>query len=38
MAVNTPETRERVVRLVFAHQGDYESQWAALNSIASKIG
>ena len=34
----TPEIRERAVRLVFEHQGDYGSQWAALNSIASKIG
>ncbi len=34
----SPEIRERAVRLVFEHQGDYESQWAALGSIASKIG
>ncbi len=34
----SPEIRERAVRLVFEHQGDYGSQWAALNSIASKIG
>ena len=33
-----PEVRERAVRLVFEHQGEYESQWAALQSIASKIG
>jgi hypothetical protein len=26
------------VRMVFEHQADYESQWAALNSIAAKIG
>ena len=32
-----PEIRERVVRLVFAHQDDYTSKWVALNSIASKI-
>ena len=30
-----PEVRERAVRLVFDHQGEHESQWAA---IASKIG
>jgi transposase-like protein len=24
--------------MVFEHQADYESQWAALNSIAAKIG
>ena len=33
-----PEVRERAVRLVFEHQADYDSQWAALNSIAAKIG
>ena len=33
-----PEVRERAVRLVFEHQGEYASQWAALGSIASKIG
>jgi transposase-like protein len=33
-----PEIRERAVRLVFEHQADYDSQWAALNSIAAKIG
>jgi transposase len=34
----SPEVRERAVRLVFEHQADYDSQWAALNSIAAKIG
>ena len=34
----SPEIRERAVRLVFDNQGEYDSQWAALNSIASKIG
>ncbi len=34
----SPEVRERAVRLVFEHQGEYASQWAALTSIASKIG
>ena len=35
---NSPEIRKRAVRLVHEHQGEYESQWAALESIASKIG
>jgi transposase-like protein len=34
----SPEVRERAVRLVFEHQADYDSQWAAPNSIAAKIG
>ena len=34
----SPEVRERAVRLVFERQGEHESQWAAINSIASKIG
>ncbi|SDX07643.1 Transposase [Nitrosomonas communis] len=33
----SPEVRERAVRLLYEHQGEYESQWAALESIASKI-
>jgi len=34
----SPEVRERAVRLVFEQQGNYDSQWATLNSIAAKIG
>ena len=34
----SPEVRERAVRLVFEQQGEYESQWAAIESIAGKIG
>ena len=32
------EVRERAVRLVREHEGEYPSQWAAMQSIASKIG
>ena len=32
------EVRERAVRLVFEQQSEYESQWAAMRSIAAKIG
>ena len=33
-----PEMRERAVRLVFEQQGQHESQWAAITSIAGKMG
>lgn len=33
-----PEVRERAVKLVFEHQDEYPSQWAAITSIASKAG
>jgi len=33
-----PEVRERAVRMVVEHQGEYDAQWAAIASIASKIG
>jgi len=34
----SPEVRERAVRMVFEHQAEHESQWAAIVSIARKIG
>ncbi len=33
----SPEVRERAVRLVFEHEAEHESQWAAIESIAAKI-
>lgn len=34
----SPEVRERAVRLVQEQQGSHETQWAAIRSIAEKIG
>jgi transposase-like protein len=34
----SPEVRSRAVRMVFEHQGEHASQWAAIASIAAKIG
>jgi len=34
----SPELRERAVRMVQEHRGDYRSQWAAIVSIAEKVG
>jgi transposase len=32
------EVRERAVRLVLEHRDEYETKWAAITSIAGKIG
>lgn len=34
----SPEVRERAIRLVHEHRDEYASQWAAIQSIAEKIG
>ncbi|HAW0685924.1 TPA: transposase, partial [Escherichia coli] len=34
----SPEVRQRAVRMVIESQNDYDSQWAAISSIAPKIG
>lgn len=34
----SPEVRERAVRMVQEHRGEYPSLWSAVESIAPKIG
>jgi transposase-like protein len=34
----SPEVRHRAVGLVFEQESEHESQWAAIESVASKIG
>jgi transposase-like protein len=34
----SPEMRERAVRMVREHRDEYPSRWAAITSIAGKIG
>ncbi len=34
----SPEVRDRAVRMVMDHRGEFQSQWAAIQSVASKLG
>ena len=34
----SPEVRERAVRMVFEHTPEHPSQWAAIRSVAEKVG
>ena len=34
----SPELRERAVRMVHEHAHEYPSQWAAMRSVAEKLG
>ena len=34
----SPEVRDRAVRMVLDHRDEYDSEWAAITSIAGKIG
>ena len=34
----SPEVRARAARMVLDHEGDHGTHWAALSSVAAKIG
>jgi transposase len=34
----SPEVRERAVRMLVQHRGEYPSEWAAMTAISAKLG
>jgi transposase len=34
----SPEVRERAVKMVTEHRDEYPSEWAAMTSVATKLG
>ena len=34
----SPEVRDRAIRMVREHESEYSSEWAAIRSVAEKIG
>ena len=34
----SPEVRDRAIRMVREHESEYTSEWAAIRSVAEKIG
>ena len=34
----SPEVRDRAIRMVTDHRGEYASQWAAIQSVSQKLG